>query len=227
MLLRADPMPSYTKVIKDTQEHTGIILPYHTLRNRFQGKHVPPSKAHVSQQLLCPEAEEVLVEWIKYLSDTGHPLCKRTIREKAQALSTCKRHPGQSWIRYFLGRHPEITLGRPSGLDPKRAQAFNKPVVNRHFDLLTQIISRFDIPVENIYNMDEKGCQRGGGHQYSGLKYFVHRTRRPKYRSRSGNLELVMIIESVCANGTYLLPGFVFSGKEFSREWFEVDPGIG
>ncbi|KIL55070.1 hypothetical protein M378DRAFT_91423, partial [Amanita muscaria Koide BX008] len=75
--------------------------------------------------------------------------------------------------------------------------------------------------------MDEKGCQRGGGRKNSNRKYFVHRSRRPKYRARSGNLELVTIIECVCADGTYLLPGFVFSGKEFAQEWFEVDRNIG
>jgi Tc5 transposase DNA-binding domain len=219
MLLCASEKPNYTTVIKDIQERTGTLLPYHTVRNRFRGKHVPPRQAHASQQLLSPEAESVLVDWITFLSGTGHPLSKRTIRKKAEAL--CGKKPSESWIRYFLGRHLEIKLGKPSGLDPKRAQAFNRPVVNRHFDLLIQIIQESDIPVENIYNMDEKGCQRGGGRKNSGRKYFVHRARRPRYKAHSGNLELVTIIECVCANGTYLLPGFVFSGKEFSPEWFK------
>ena len=62
---------------------TGVALPYHTVRNRFQGKHVPPKQAHISQQLLSPDAEKVLVDWIIFLSDTGHPLSKRTIRTMA------------------------------------------------------------------------------------------------------------------------------------------------
>lgn len=111
-------------------------------------------------------------------------------------------------------------------LDPKRASAFNRPVVERHTDLLDGIIKKHDIPPENIYNMDEKGCQRGGGRKSSSRKYFVPRNRRPKYRKRSANLELVTIIECVCADGTPLLPGFVFSGKEFCPEWFDVDPEI-
>lgn len=74
--------------------------------------------------------------------------------------------------------------------------------------------------------MDEKGCQHGGGRKESGRKYFVPRSQRPRYRQCSANLELVTVIECVCADGTFLLPGFVFSGKEFSPEWFEVDPKI-
>ncbi|KAI0250716.1 hypothetical protein BJV78DRAFT_1319158, partial [Lactifluus subvellereus] len=61
------------------------------------------------------------------------------------------------------------------GLDPKRAQAFNKPTVSKHFDQLLQILQKHDIPVENIYNMDEKGCQRGGGRKGSGQKFFIPR----------------------------------------------------
>ncbi|KIM43929.1 hypothetical protein M413DRAFT_68349, partial [Hebeloma cylindrosporum] len=74
--------------------------------------------------------------------------------------------------------------------------------------------------------MDEKGCQRGGGRKASSRKYFVPRARRPKYKQRSANLELVTIIECVCADGTNLKPGFVFQGKEFSPEWFDVDDDI-
>jgi hypothetical protein len=221
----AQAKPNILDVLRKIKARTGVALPYHTVRNRFQGKHVPPRQAHVSQQLLSPEAEEVLVDWITFLSDTGHPLSKRTIRKKAEAL--CGKKPSKSWITYFLRRHSEVKLGRPSGLDPKRAQAFNKPTVHKHFDLLLEITRKYEIPIENVYNMDEKGCQRGGGRKNSIRKYLVHRSRRPKYRARSGNLELVTIIECVCADGTYLLPGFVFSGKEFAREWFEVDPGIG
>ncbi|KAG2084373.1 uncharacterized protein F5147DRAFT_797523, partial [Suillus discolor] len=63
----------------------------------------------------------------------------------------------------FLHRHPSIKLGRPSGLDPKRGQCFNKTTVEDHFKLLREIMEELGIPWENVYNMDEKGCQRGGG----------------------------------------------------------------
>ena len=144
---------------------------------------------------------------------------------KAKAL--CGKKPSETWLCGFLGRHLEIKLGRPSDLDPKRAQAFNKPTVCEHFQKLWELVQKHDIPVGNVYNMDEKGCQRGGGRKGSGQKYLVPCRWRPKYLSRSSNLELITIIECVCADGTALLPGFVFSGKEFCPEWFTVDPKIG
>jgi hypothetical protein len=44
--------------------------------------------------------------------------------------------------------------------------------------------------------------------------------------SYSANLELVTIIECICADGESLKPGFIFPGKEFHPEWFQVDNDI-
>ena len=52
------------------------------------------------------------------------------------------------------------------------------------------------------------------------------RNRRPCYRTKSDNLELVTIIECVNAEGSSIKPGFVFPGKEFHGEWLEEDPDI-
>jgi hypothetical protein len=223
-LLRFMEKPNITLVCKDIKERYGVDIPYHTLRNRFLGITRPYKEAHCSQQLLAPEAERVLVDWILFYSDTSHPLSKQTIRRKAQCI--CGKKPSKGWIRLFLGRWPEITLGKPSGLDPKRAQAFNRPVVSHCLQQLEYLIKKYNIPDRNLYNMDEKGCQRCGGRKSASRKCFVPRTRRPRYKQRSANLELVTIIECVCADGTTLFPGFVFQGKEFSPEWFEVDDNI-
>lgn len=223
--LRAETKPNITQVLCDIRNRTGHVLPYDTVRRCFLGTSLSPSESHAHQQLLLPNIEKVLVDWIIFLSDTSHPLNKRSIQKKAEAL--CGRKPSEKWIRAFLRRHPEVKLGRPSDLDPKRAQAFNRAVVSRHFNQLLQVIQKHEIPIENIYNMDEKGCQRCGGRKGSCQKCFIPRCRRLKYRSRSTNLELITIIECVCADGMSLLPGFVFSGKEFCQEWFEVDPQIG
>ncbi|KAF8063552.1 hypothetical protein FPV67DRAFT_1357517, partial [Lyophyllum atratum] len=77
--------------------------------------------------------------------------------------------------------------------------AFNRPVVTHHFELLEKILRTYSIPVENIYNMDEKGCQRGGSRKATLRKYFVPRSCHPRYRKSSSNLQLVTIIECVCA----------------------------
>jgi hypothetical protein len=104
--------------------------------------------------------------------------------------------------------------------------AFNRPVVNRYFDELKELVESHGIPIENIYNMDEKGCQRGGGKKTSRRKYLYSRRQRAKYKHRSANLELITIIEAICADGTGLKPGFVFPGASFSPEWFDCHSDI-
>lgn len=193
---------------------------YTTLRNRATGRHQDARKAHESQQILSHMQEEVLVEWILELSGQCEPISKRIIRKKVEILTGGKK-PGISWIRRFLARHPNIKLGKPSGLDPKRAQCFNKTTVTNYFKLLEEVLTNFDIPWENVWNMDEKGCQRGGGRKRSAEKFFVPRNRRPCYRAKSDSLELVTIIECVNATGDAIKPGFVFPGKEFHQGWLE------
>ncbi|KAG2740592.1 hypothetical protein P692DRAFT_201669507, partial [Suillus brevipes Sb2] len=46
------------------------------------------------------------------------------------------------------------------------------------------------------------------------------------YKFKSDNLELVTIIECVCADGTALQPAFVFSGVHHCPSWWNVDPAI-
>lgn len=223
-ILAGQETPQYASVCQKLKSRHNVAVPYHTLRNWFLEKSVSFHKAHIRQQLLSPEAEKVLVDWIIFLSDITHPLNRRTIQTWAEAL--CGHKPDVNWIYAFLKHWPEIQLGRPSGLNPKCGQAFNRPVVGHHFDLLFEIVRKFDIPEKNIYNMDEKGCQRGGGRKEFGRKFFVPRSCCPKYRQHSANLELITIIKSVCADGTSFLLGFVFAGKEFAPEWFTVDPRI-
>jgi hypothetical protein len=85
---------------------------------------------------------------------------------------------------------------------------------------LGQVLDERKIPIENQYNMDEKGCQRGGGRHLRAIKYFIPPSWHPHYKLRSANLELVTIIECVCADGMSIDPGFIFAGEKFHLEWF-------
>jgi transposase len=197
-------------------------IPISTLRRRSKGIATSRKQAHEKDKHLNKAQEDVLCEWIAHLAATGHPISKRTIRPKVQAL--CGKWPSRSWIRQFLKRHPDLCLGRPSGLDPKRAQAFNPAVVRDYFNLLHEYIERHDIPWENIYNMDEKGIQLGGGRRGTQQKFFFSRGEKSRYKVQSGDLELVTVIEVICADGTCdIKPGFVFSGTTMFEEWFCED----
>jgi len=116
-LFQRQTKPNFSDVkwFLDSKYNTNVCLG--TIRNRASGAHQDARKGYEAQQLLSPVQENILVEWIILLLDTGHCISKRTLRKKAEIL--CGHKPGPTWIHYFLSHHPEIVLGKPSGLDPK------------------------------------------------------------------------------------------------------------
>ncbi len=130
--------------------------------------------------------------------------------------------PLLQWVDNFKNRHPELVLRRPSPLDLKQAACFNRTAVADHFKKFAAMnVSHGPFKRWNIYNVDEKGAQLGGGRKSTGVKYFHCRHNREKYRKRSANLELITIIECVSADGVALTPGFIFSGGWYDMAWFE------
>jgi hypothetical protein len=85
---------------------------------------------------------------------------------------------------------------------------------------LGQVLDERKIPIENQYNIDKKRRQHGGGRHLHAIEYFIPRSWHPHYKLQSANLELVAIIECVCADRTSIDPGFIFAGKKFHPEWF-------
>lgn len=202
-----------------------LKIPHTTLWRRFTEKSKAHSKAHMRQQLLNNEQEQVLVNYATWLGMAGTPLSKRTIGPKVEAL--CGRKPSRRWICRFLARHPECILGRPTGLDPKRARNFNFATVDKYFKKLQQIFDTHKISWSNIYNLDEIGIQLGGGRKSTGELFLFSANDRVRYKIKSDELELVTVIEIVCGDGTSTVkPGFVFAGVNFCEDWFNVDEEI-
>ncbi|THV01776.1 DDE-domain-containing protein, partial [Dendrothele bispora CBS 962.96] len=147
-----------------------------------------------------------------------------SIGPKVQQL--CGQFPGKNFLSRFLERHHnELFHGRTSKLDDQRARNFNFNTVREYFEKLDKFMADQCIPWENVWNMDEKGVQLGGGQKNRGEKYILSRRGRAKkktthYRASSSNLELVTVIECVGATGNFMKPGFVFNGQRLMKRWF-------
>ena len=149
----------------------------------------------------------------------AQPLDHRTISPFVKDI--CGTVPGKHWLTRFLRRNRDrVKYCRTSALDPKRAKCFNYPTVKDHFEKLKAIIDEHDIPPENIYNMDEKGCQLGGGRKGRRKKYLFGCSSQARYRVRDANLELVTIVECVSADGQALKPYIIFKGKRLNKDWY-------
>jgi hypothetical protein len=81
--------------------------------------------------------------------------------------------------------------------------------------------------LRNLHNFDEIGIQLGGGCKGTGELFFFAVQDRNKYKIKSDDLELVTILETVCADGTSTVkPCFVFSGVKMCKEWFVEEDDI-
>jgi hypothetical protein len=86
---------------------------------------------------------------------------------------------------------------------------------------LEETITTYNIPAENIYNMDEKGIQLGVGQK---VKAFVDRDQKEVYSVEDGNRELITMIEFISADGGSFQPSAIYQGKRRDLEWGRNNP---
>jgi hypothetical protein len=194
-------------------------LPAASLQARFNGTHKDRRAAHEKQQSLTKAEETVLAEWTKKLARRGVPLTRETLRQKASQIS--KRYIGVHWTYQFLKRNPTLTTRWTVGLESCRAQALNRPTTEEFYDIYESVCKETGAPKENRYNMDEKGVELGDGDR---VKAFVDRDQKTAYQVGDGNRELVTMIETVCADGSYCPTTAIFKGKRFNAEWGKDNP---
>lgn len=198
-----------------------------TLCARFNGLHQSHTEAHVGEQYITPSQEAILLAWCHHLGHMSIPLSRETVRAKAGEIKGDGTIPGNTWFKRYVRHNSDtLTFKKASGLDPKRAKNFNRATVEEHLRSFKEMLEKFGIPWENVYNMDEKGIQLGGGRKGSRRKFLYSRVQRERLRIKSDNLELVTVIEAVCCDGNaHIQPGFVAQAGDLG-EWWTI-PGVG
>jgi hypothetical protein len=189
-----------------------------TLTARFNGRKTR-REAHEQQKALSAGAEKALVEWIIEMGKRGIPLHASAVAQHATAISGTK--VGEHWVHRFRTRHPELKAKWTTGLEKCRAQALNPTAVAGFYDTLEEVLEKYEITEENIYNMDEKGIQLGIGKKVLAM---VDRDQKTVQHVEDGNRELVTVIECVCADGTAIPPSVVFQGARRNLEWGRDNP---
>lgn len=133
-------------------------------------------------------------------------LCNRTPTETHSNLRI-----GDYWITGFRNRHPEIADRYSAPIENERAAAGMPETINFFFNRLSEVWSRYHIPPEDTYNMDEKGYAIGQGSKQT--KVLAHRKRKTSRIRQPGNREWVSVIECVSASGQVLPAYLIHQGK--------------
>ncbi|PBK71409.1 hypothetical protein ARMSODRAFT_883984 [Armillaria solidipes] len=62
-----------------------------------------------------------------------------------------------SWMEGFCSHHLDIKIKWTTSLEKYHTHTLNCTVVSDFFTKLKELMERYDIPEENIYNINEKG----------------------------------------------------------------------
>ena len=188
-------------------------VPHSTLSDRWNGTPTR-KKGHEHELLLTAAQEEVFTGWVKVMGCRGIPMTATTITDHVADIAG--RAVGKSWVKRFRAHHPDLKVKWSSTLEKCCAASLNPTLVNEYFDLLEETITTYNIPPENISNMDEKGIQLGMGQK---VKAFVDCDQKEVYSVEDGNHELVTMIEFISADGGSFQPSAIYQGKCRDLEW--------
>ena len=64
---------------------------------------------------------------------------------------------GKDWLQLFLKRHPRLTLRKHKPTSLGRISGFNAESVNRFFNNLEEVLTKYDFQPNRIFNVDETG----------------------------------------------------------------------
>lgn len=115
-----------------------------TVHERWTGKRQAPVVAHKNQMLLTVAEKEALTAWCIHLSLIGQPLTCESIGSRIYKIAGQK--PSWSYIDHFISTNEHLVMCRLTGIDPKRALAFNQSTVEHHFELLDLAVTENTIP---------------------------------------------------------------------------------
>ncbi|KAF8833654.1 hypothetical protein BDN67DRAFT_874033, partial [Paxillus ammoniavirescens] len=97
-----------------------------------------------------------------------------------------------------------------------------------HFKSIQHLFDDGEIPLCNLFNSDEISIQLGGGQKSNGELFLFSSIDKSKYKLNSDELELVTILETVCANGTTTVkPCFIFAGTHHCEDWYTAPDSDG
>ena len=140
-------------------------VPKKTLDDRIKGRVEHGSRPGPSTALTAEE-ESALAAYLLYMAEHGFPLSSKIAMGFAWAVSlhsgtqerfNLETGPGRHWWRSFRSRHPELTPRTADNLEPSRANALTREVVDNYFECLKVTLEKNNLlnSPRQLFNCDE------------------------------------------------------------------------
>src|SRR5450432_3088622 len=189
-----------------------------TLSRRARGQLSRRDRRSPNCKLTATE-ELTLVQWILSMDQRGLAPRPDSVRQMADLLlqkrSNSNSNPisqvGQNWVYNFVQRHKALQTRYNRKYDYQRAKCEDPQVIKDWFRLVKNMIAKYGIQEEDIYNFDETGFQMG---VILTTKVITgsERSNRPVAMQPS-NREWVTAIDCISTAGWSLLLVIIFEGK--------------
>jgi len=178
---------------------------------------------------LTAEEEEQVVHYCLELANRGFPLTHKTLKQHVDTIMQAKNAEsfpehgvGKNWTHRFLVRHSSrLQKYWSTPLDSMRGRAVNPTTHKAWYDLLGKTMQDNGIEENCIWACDETGIPPGEGLWQcvvGGTK------KKTQYIQRNGNRETIMVIVTICADGSDIPPTVIYKGKNFSTNWHDENP---
>ena len=194
-----------------------------TLTNRFNGKSVSREEYKLESRLLDVHQEKKLIQFISRQSKLSVPPTPAIVANVASQMAG--RAVGKNYVSRFVDRYRDKLDSRYlDNLDLARHKSESRPSFERYFEDVERLKERYNITLENTYNMDEKGFMIG--QMQKSRRIFAKDTNEDKSLIKSGQdgkREWITVLATICADDTVLSPYLIYKAKSglVQDSWLE------
>lgn len=132
-----------------------------------------------------------------------------------------RKMAGKGWLHGFRQRHPQLSLRLPEATSLARAEAFNRPQIDKFFAKLDQVINENEICDTMIYNMDESALTT----VQVPPKVFAKKGKKQVGAITSAERGVhTTVVACMSSGGTYVPPAIIFPRKRFNPLLYDGAP---
>lgn len=188
---------------------------HNTLTKRYRG--IPSRyESQPNSRKLTDTEEEVLLQRILDLDTQGFPPRISIVREIANLIlanrdASPPQTVGKNWATNFVNRQDSIRTMYNRKYDYQRAKCEDLVLIQGWFNLVRNLVAKYGILEEDIYNFDETGFQMGVI-TTSKVVTRSERKGRPKTK-QPGNREWVTVIHGINSQGWSIPPLIILAAK--------------